>query len=633
MDDYGTNRTTGSFIVIDPQTNATSGAGVIRVLATTHASPNVVRHRGRLTRADRYAALEVAGGHGPVHRAVGGGQVDRGGRGRGGVRAERAPRLPARRRQPAPRHQRRPRLLGRGPQGERAPGRRGGAHVRRVGLAGAHRADLPVRRRPPPDPDAARRRRACRSSRSSWPRRSRSASGATPRASTPGPAPASCPASPGSTRTTRRRARRTWCLRPARGRVSEQVSPRAGAAGAHAPLANAGGPEEPPPAPARTEPAGPRPARPARGAGGGGTALGPSPAPDGVGGDRRAHRRCGRHRAAARAARVVEPAVELSAQEDPTPQGALSSHTLLKLPSASAVGRAGRVGLGHRRPARPVGGLRPVDGQGGALGPPGRDGRWPWCWRTGTCGSPTRSTTRWWRWTRPRCWSSAASRCRPSRPAWRVLDGDVWVTSLADARGDADRRAGPARPGRRSRCWRARCAWRRATARLWVTGTTDVLTRVTPAAAGSVATATQQKTVTVGQGPIGVATGAGAVWVANSADGTVSKVAPASVTVTQTIRVGGDPLAVGGVRGRGLRRRRHGADGPHRVAGAGVQDAATSARTRGRCCPWAPASGWPAPTPGGYWRWPRADNFSQHLQTHVGCSFVLGEETGYELGL
>ena len=39
VDDYSTNRTTGSFIVIDPQTNATAGAGVIRVLATTHASP------------------------------------------------------------------------------------------------------------------------------------------------------------------------------------------------------------------------------------------------------------------------------------------------------------------------------------------------------------------------------------------------------------------------------------------------------------------------------------------------------------------------------------------------------------------------------------------------------------------
>jgi bifunctional enzyme CysN/CysC len=61
VDDYGNNRTTGSFIVIDPQTNATAGAGVIRVIATTHASPNVVRHRGRLTRHDRFAALDAQG--------------------------------------------------------------------------------------------------------------------------------------------------------------------------------------------------------------------------------------------------------------------------------------------------------------------------------------------------------------------------------------------------------------------------------------------------------------------------------------------------------------------------------------------------------------------------------------------
>ncbi len=61
VDDYGNNRTTGSFIIIDAQTNATAGAGVIRVIATTHASPNVVRHRGRLTRHDRFAALESQG--------------------------------------------------------------------------------------------------------------------------------------------------------------------------------------------------------------------------------------------------------------------------------------------------------------------------------------------------------------------------------------------------------------------------------------------------------------------------------------------------------------------------------------------------------------------------------------------
>jgi bifunctional enzyme CysN/CysC len=62
VDDYTTNRATGSFIVIDPVTNATAGAGVIRVIATTHASPNVVRHGVRLSRADRFAALGTPGG-------------------------------------------------------------------------------------------------------------------------------------------------------------------------------------------------------------------------------------------------------------------------------------------------------------------------------------------------------------------------------------------------------------------------------------------------------------------------------------------------------------------------------------------------------------------------------------------
>ena len=62
VDDYTTNRTTGSFIIIDPSTNGTVGAGVIRVIATTHASPNVVRHGGRLSRAERFATLGTTGG-------------------------------------------------------------------------------------------------------------------------------------------------------------------------------------------------------------------------------------------------------------------------------------------------------------------------------------------------------------------------------------------------------------------------------------------------------------------------------------------------------------------------------------------------------------------------------------------
>jgi bifunctional enzyme CysN/CysC len=64
VDDYTTNRSTGSFIIIDPITNATAGAGVIRVIAAAaHASPNVVRHEaGRLSRLERFAALGTTGG-------------------------------------------------------------------------------------------------------------------------------------------------------------------------------------------------------------------------------------------------------------------------------------------------------------------------------------------------------------------------------------------------------------------------------------------------------------------------------------------------------------------------------------------------------------------------------------------
>jgi bifunctional enzyme CysN/CysC len=61
VDDYGTNRSTGSFILIDPITNGTVGAGVIRVIAATHASPNVVLHVGKLTRQRRYDVLGTAG--------------------------------------------------------------------------------------------------------------------------------------------------------------------------------------------------------------------------------------------------------------------------------------------------------------------------------------------------------------------------------------------------------------------------------------------------------------------------------------------------------------------------------------------------------------------------------------------
>ena len=61
VDDYSTNRGTGSFIIVDPVTNGTVGAGVIRVMAVAHASPNVVFEGGSLTRERRIAALGTSG--------------------------------------------------------------------------------------------------------------------------------------------------------------------------------------------------------------------------------------------------------------------------------------------------------------------------------------------------------------------------------------------------------------------------------------------------------------------------------------------------------------------------------------------------------------------------------------------
>jgi YVTN family beta-propeller protein len=50
--------------------------------------------------------------------------------------------------------------------------------------------------------------------------------------------------------------------------------------------------------------------------------------------------------------------------------------------------------------------------------------------------------------------------------------------------------------------------------------------------------------VRVGRGAGGVAAGAGAVWVANTLDGTLSRVDPQARRVVATIDVGGAPRAV-----------------------------------------------------------------------------------------
>jgi virginiamycin B lyase len=52
----------------------------------------------------------------------------------------------------------------------------------------------------------------------------------------------------------------------------------------------------------------------------------------------------------------------------------------------------------------------------------------------------------------------------------------------------------------------------------------------------------------VGDGPAAIAVGAGAVWVANAGDGTISRIDPRSFEVVKTIKTGNAPagIAVGG---------------------------------------------------------------------------------------
>ncbi|MGP0030130.1 MAG: hypothetical protein ACLPVF_06455, partial [Acidimicrobiales bacterium] len=80
-----------------------------------------------------------------------------------------------------------------------------------------------------------------------------------------------------------------------------------------------------------------------------------------------------------------------------------------------------------------------------------------------------------------------------------------------------------------------------------VTGTTAALTEVRPAGGAG---ARALHTLDVGSGPIGVATGDGAVWVADAVGGAVVRVDPARVTVSHTYPTGGDPLAVTVAGGR-----------------------------------------------------------------------------------
>jgi len=69
----------------------------------------------------------------------------------------------------------------------------------------------------------------------------------------------------------------------------------------------------------------------------------------------------------------------------------------------------------------------------------------------------------------------------------------------------------------------------------------DTVSRIDPA------TGTVTQRIPVGDGPLAVAADAAAVWVTNYADGTVSRIDPGSNEVVATIEVGPQPdhIAVG----------------------------------------------------------------------------------------
>ena len=122
-----------------------------------------------------------------------------------------------------------------------------------------------------------------------------------------------------------------------------------------------------------------------------------------------------------------------------------------------------------------------------------------------------------------------------------VLGANVWVTSvIANEITSIDVRSGAVGtpvevPGGAVRVAAGFGA-------LWISGTSDMLTFFVPVSAQ--VRAPRLEGITVGNGPIGVATGAGSVRAANAEGGTLSQVDPHSLRVLRTLRVGGDPLSL-----------------------------------------------------------------------------------------
>ncbi len=156
LDEYTRNSSTGSFILIDPDTNVTVAAGM--VLRDVSAQSRKPEHRAAPVAGERRRPADP-GPDAVVHRAVGFRQVVGGHAGGAETARKWRSRLRSRRRQPAPRPQCRPRLLHGRPRREPAPAGacRDAAGRLRADRAGA--GDQPAGRAPRTGSQGACRRR------------------------------------------------------------------------------------------------------------------------------------------------------------------------------------------------------------------------------------------------------------------------------------------------------------------------------------------------------------------------------------------------------------------------------------------------------------------------------------------
>ena len=205
VDAYQMNRATGSFVLIDPVTNATVGAGMVRVVAKVPTTGNVVRFEGRMTPDERVASLGYRGATVLLTGLSGAGKSTVAAVAEVALIRRGRPGGAARRGQPAARPVRGPGVLRRRSDREPPASRRGGPPLGRGRGGRPGGPHQPRRGRTATGCGRSTKRPGWPSSRCSSTPPSMSASGATRRASTGGPGPGSSSGSPGSTPPTRRR--------------------------------------------------------------------------------------------------------------------------------------------------------------------------------------------------------------------------------------------------------------------------------------------------------------------------------------------------------------------------------------------------------------------------------------------